>query len=181
MVSRSNRPIVEIKMKTKQLTIIIVALTILIGCAKADIPPLPTKYLEDDVYLSDNGEFILLTVPQQINAFKIGDSIGILVQNKSDYKFSYKYGDAKLFFLDKNKLWSEVGNTTTYIYKGKTEVGVSGNAETYSTILETFDTDIFYNKSTYLKVVIIGELSKESTDTSVPKKIAVAIDLKLNP
>ena len=168
-------------MKTKQLTITIVILTVLIGCAKMDIPPLPLRYLEDDAHLSDNGEFILLTAPQQVNTFKIGDSISILVQNKSDYKFTYKYGDAKLFFLDENNLWNEVNNTAMYMYEGKTEVGENGNTETFSTILETFDTDIFYNKSTYLKVVIIGELSKNSMDTSVSNKIAVTIELKLNP
>jgi hypothetical protein len=168
-------------MKTKQLTITIVILTILIGCAKTDVLPLPLSYLEDDVHLSDNGEFILLTAAQHINTFKIGDSISILVQNKSDYKFTYKYGDAKLFFLDGNNSWNEVDNTTIYMGEGKSEVGESGNTEIFSTILESFDTDIFYNKSTYLKVVIIGELSKNSMDTSAPNKIAVTIDLKLNP
>ncbi len=168
-------------MKTKQFTITIVILTILIGCVKTDIPPLPLRYLEDSVHLSDNGEFILLTAPQQANTFKIGDSIGILIQNKSDYKFTYKYGDAKLFFLDENNSWNEVDNTAMYVYEGKSEVGEGGNTETFSTILETFDTDIFYNKSTYLKIVVIGELSKRNMDASASQKIAVAIDLKLNP
>ena len=156
-------------------------LTILIGCAKKDIPPLPLRYLEDGVHLSDNGDFILLTAPQQVNTFKIEDSISILVQNKSDYKFTNKYGDAKLFFLDEDNSWKEVNNTAIYMSEGKNVVGENGNTETFSTILESFDTDIFYNKSTYLKVVIIGELSKNSSDTSTPNKIAVAIDLKLNP
>ena len=133
------------------------------------------------MHLSDNGEFILLTAAQHINTFKIGDSISILVQNKSDYKFTYKYGDAKLFFLDEDNSWKEVNNTAIYMSEGKNVVGENGNTETYSTIVESFDTDIFYNKSTYLKVVIIGELSKNSSDTSTPNKIAVAIDLKLNP
>jgi hypothetical protein len=64
---------------------------------------------------------------------------------------------------------------------GKNEAGENGNTETFSTILETFDTDIFYDKNTYLKVVLIGELSKNSTDTSEPSKIAVTIDLELKP
>jgi hypothetical protein len=156
-------------------------LTILIGCAKTDIPPLSLSYLEDEVHLSGNGEFILLTAAQHINTFKIGDSISILLQNKSDYKFTYKYGDAKLFFLDEDNSWKEVNNTAIYMGEGKNVVGENGNTETYSTIVEFFDTDIFYNKSTYLKVVIIGELSKNSSDTSTPNKIAVTIDLKLNP
>lgn len=169
----------EVRMKTKQITIII--LIILFGCVKMDLPQLPPNYLEDDVHLSDNGEYILLTAAQHINTFKIGDSISLLVQNTSDSKFTYKYGDAKLFFLDEDNLWNEVNNTAKYLGDGKTEVGENGNTENYSTIVESFDTDIFYNKSTYLKVVIIGELSKNSTDTSAPDKIAVTIDLKLNP
>ena len=80
-------------MSLKHFVVFAFTLLMLLGCMKADILPLPASYLPDDVSVSTNGEFILLTLPEQFNTFKIGDSIGILVQNKSEYKFNYKYND----------------------------------------------------------------------------------------
>jgi hypothetical protein len=168
-------------MSLKQFIVHAFTLLMLVGCMKADIPPLPGSYLPADVYVSTNGEFILLTVPEQFNTFKIGDSIGILFQNKSEYKFNYKYNDTKLYFLDESNSWFEVNNTALLVGDGETEIGEDGNTEIYSTDLVTFDTDVFYNKSTYLRVVMIFEVPRENRGAFSSNKIAVMVDVKLNP
>lgn len=166
-------------MSLKQFIVHAFTFLILMGCMKADIPPLPASYLADDVYVSTNGEFILLTVPEQANTLKIGDSIRILVQNQSEYKYTYKYNDIKLFYLDENNTWLSIENTAVFMGDGNIEVGKSGDTETSSTVVETFDTEVFYNKSTYLRVLLIGDLATENINA--PNKIAVMVDVKINP
>ncbi len=173
--------IVEVSLNIKRLILTISVLIMLAGCVKTNIPPLPLSVLEDNISQTDNGEYILLTAPQQVNTFKIGDSIGVVIQNTSDYKFTYNYNDVKLFFLDENNTWREIKNTAVFMGNGETEVGEIGSVQPPSTILETFDTDIFYNKTTYLKILISGELSKENTEIFSTIKIAVAIDVQLAP
>ncbi len=168
-------------MKTSTFFISNLLIFILFACKNTDTPLFSSENLGKDVYLSENGEYILLSTPQEINNFNFGKSVNLLVQNLTNNVFTYNYSDIKLFILDKNYLWSPINNNVIYTGEDQIVLGDNSNLETPSTVMEVVDANYSSNKSTYLKIVIIGQFLENGSILPQTNKIAVAIDVKLNP
>ncbi len=135
---------------------------------------------ESEIPLVKNGD-ILLTIPEVWNTHKIGESIGLDIQNLSEKDFVYNQNDIQIYYLDSSNKWIKVNNKVVYV-GGEQDMVVGSpvvDSGALTTVGEFVDPDFHYSQSTYVRVVIVGRFVME--DGTKSEQMATYIDVLLNP
>ncbi len=135
---------------------------------------------EQEMPLIENGD-ILLTIPDVWNTHKIGESIGLDIQNLSERDFIYNQNDIQIYYLDNAEKWIKVNNKVVYL-GGEQDIVVgspTANSGALTTVSEFVDPDFHYSQTTYVRVIIVGRFLMENGTKG--EQMATYIDVLLNP
>ncbi len=161
--------------KSVSFLVFVLLILLLSACSKSLPSDMPDLGISSDEL--EFNTYIKITVPKQLNNYKIGDSVDLEMENLSKDEWSFNITKDILIYYYENEEWRKVSDKMTHIGATELILGPSGNFPSDKQVFGVIP-DIKPDQPMNLRIFIIGH---RQTDKKESQSKGAFVDVFLRP